>query len=175
MRLSRLTPAMRRYFDDLGVKPKNAFARGLFARGRSGAKLVRGGQLPQGWVRDGRGGLALSDDVLGPGFTLIGFGKAAELSPDLKRAFAASGGRIVQIAHRGQGLHLTQGGAFEDLEGVFLPGAAPFGWAAVVRPDRTVLHDGPVAEAERIVRESLELIGAPAAAPAPALQPAYSV
>ena len=38
MRLLRLTPAMRRYFDDLGVKPKNAFAKGLFAPGRSAAQ-----------------------------------------------------------------------------------------------------------------------------------------
>jgi 3-(3-hydroxy-phenyl)propionate hydroxylase len=175
MRLLRLTPAMRRYFDDLGVKPKNAFARGLFQSGRSGAKLVRGGQLPQGWVRDAQGRVSLSDDVLGPAITLIGFGKAPELSHELQRDFAAVGGRIVQIAHRGQALHLPPGGAFEDLEGVFLPGAAPFGWAAVVRPDRTVLHDSPVAGAERLVRESLALIGAPSVAPAPAFQPAYSV
>ena len=50
---------------------------------------------------------------------------------------------------------------WEDLDGTFLPGAAPLGWAAVVRPDRTVLHDGPAREADRIVRESLALLGSP--------------
>ena len=39
----RLTAAMRRYFDDLEIKPKNVFARGLFVAGRSGSKLMRGG------------------------------------------------------------------------------------------------------------------------------------
>ena len=175
MRLLRLTPAMRRYFDELGVKPKNAFAKGLFAPGRPAARLLRGGQLPQGWVRD-REGIRLSDDALGPTLTLIGFGRDAEtaLAPDTKRAFAACGGKCVQIAHRGQALHLGSTGAAEDLGGVFMPGAAPFGWAAVVRPDRTVLHDGPASEADRLVRESLSLLGAPSPAAAHALQPAFS-
>jgi 3-(3-hydroxy-phenyl)propionate hydroxylase len=176
MRLLRLTPAMRRYFDDLGVKPKNAFAKGLFAPGHSAARLLRGGQLPQGWVRDGEG-IRLSDDALGPTLTLIGFGRDAEtaLAADTKRDFAACGGKIVQIAHRGQALHLRVTGAAEDLAGVFMPGAAPYGWAAVVRPDRTVLHDGPAAEADRLVRETLSRLGAPSPAAAPALQPAFSV
>ncbi len=54
LRLMRLTAAMRRYFDDLGIKPKNVFRRGLFVSGRSGSKLTRGGPLPQGWVRASR-------------------------------------------------------------------------------------------------------------------------
>jgi 3-(3-hydroxy-phenyl)propionate hydroxylase len=40
-----------------------------------------------------------------------------------------------------------------------VPGAAPVGWIAVVRPDRTVLHDGPLADVERVVRDSLALMG----------------
>jgi 3-(3-hydroxy-phenyl)propionate hydroxylase len=177
MRLLRLTPAMRRYFDDLGVKPKNAFAKGLFAPSCSVARLVRGGQLPQGWVRDRQGRIHLSDDVLGPTLALIGFGKDAEaaLAMDTKRAFEGCGGKFVEIAHRGQALHLRPDGALEDLEGVFMPGAAPFGWAAVVRPDRTVLHDGPGTNADRLVRESLSLLGAPAPAAVPAAEPAFAL
>lgn len=34
------------------------------------------------------------------------------------------------------------------------------GCCLVVRPDRTVMHDGPVEEAERLVGESLGLLGA---------------
>ena len=108
--------------------------------------------------------------------TLIGFGLDAEsaLKPETKRAFAASGGKIVQIAHRGQALHLRADGSMEDLEGAFMPAAAPFGWAAVIRPDRTVLHDGPATEADRIVRESLLLFGATVPAAAPVSEPALA-
>jgi 3-(3-hydroxy-phenyl)propionate hydroxylase len=47
---------------------------------------------------------------------------------------------------------------------VFLPNAVPVDWVAVVRPDRTIVHDGPAAEADRIVRESLALLGTTSAA-----------
>src|SRR5208283_5714339 len=155
LRLMRLTAAMRRYFDDLGIKPKNVFPRGLFVPGRSGSTLTRGGPLPQGWVRDPDGAVHLSDEALGPGVTLVGFGRDARegLDATTARAFAARGGKVVQIAHRGQALHLCSEDCWEDLDGTFLPGAAPFGWVAVVRPDRTVLHDGPVTDVDQIVRE----------------------
>ena len=169
LRLMRLTAAMRRYFDDLGIKPKNVFRRGLFVRGGSGAKLVRGGPLPQGWVRGPDGVVCLSDEALGPALTLVAFGTdvGATLEAETSRAFAACGGKIVRFAQRGRARGLHPDGSWEDLDGTFLPGAAPFGWAAVVRPDRTVLNDGPAAEADRIVRESLALIGSPIRAEAP--------
>ncbi|HLZ67758.1 MAG TPA: bifunctional 3-(3-hydroxy-phenyl)propionate/3-hydroxycinnamic acid hydroxylase [Aliidongia sp.] len=168
LRLARLTPQLRAYFDELGMKPKNVFRRGLFVKGRSGAKLVRGALLAQGWVRGADGNTTLSDDVLGPALTLIGFGldAEAELDEPAYRAFKAAGGRIVQIAHRGQQLHLVREHCWEDLEGVFLPKSVPFGWAAIVRPDRTILHDGPVGEASRLMRESLALLGTPPASAA---------
>lgn len=163
MRLTRLVAPLRRHFEELGIKPKNIFSRGLFFKGRSGTKLVRGGLIAQGWVRDRNGTIELSDDVLGPNLTLIGFGRdaAAMLDAATSAAFAAAGGKVVQIAHRGQTLHLANEVCWEDLEGVFLPGIAPFGWAAVIRPDRIILHDGPVTDADRLVRESLALLGAP--------------
>jgi 3-(3-hydroxy-phenyl)propionate hydroxylase len=178
LRLMRLTAAMRRYFDDLGIKPKNVFAHGLFVRGRSGSKLARGGPLPQGWVRGPDGAVRLSDEALGPALTLVGFGRdpRAGLNAATTHAFAACGGKAVQIAHRGQARRLRPEDCWEDLDGTFMPGAAPFGWAAVVRPDRTVLHDGPVADVDRLVRESLALIGTPARAEAPfGAVPALSV
>src|SRR5271166_3657422 len=163
MRLLRLTAAMRRYFDELGIKPKNVFARGLFAPKRSGAKLVRGGPLPQGWVRGPDGAVRRSDEALGPALTLVGFGcdPAEPVDAACLAAFQACGGRVVQFSHRGQARALHRERCWEDLDGTFLPGAAPLGWAAVVRPDRTVLHDGPAREADRIVRESLALLGSP--------------
>jgi len=181
MRLTRLVPPLRRYFEELEIKPRNEFPRGLFVTGRPRGRLVRGGPFPQGWVRDPRGRIHLSDDALGPALTLIGFGRDAGTMLDaaLLREFVSCGGRIVQIAHRGQSAHLGRDGWCEDLEGVFMPGTAPFGWAAIVRPDRTILHDGPVTEAGRLVRESLALLRNPVCAEAshdatPALSPRRS-
>lgn len=163
MRLLRLVPPLRRHFDELGIKPKNIFSSGLFVKGRSESKLVRGGPLPQGWVRNANGDLCLSDDVLGAALTLVGFGldASAALSESTSRAFVAAGGECVQIAHCGQRLHRSGTSCWEDLNGVFLPAVVPFGWVAVVRPDRTVLHEGPVADADDLVRESVALLGTP--------------
>jgi 3-(3-hydroxy-phenyl)propionate hydroxylase len=163
MRLSRLVPRLRVQFEELQIKPKNAFRHGLFVKGRSSTKLVRGAVIAQGWVRGSDGSTRLSDDVLGQGLTLIGFGVdvAAALEHETAAAFARAGGRIVQIAHRGQRLHLAPRDSWEDLGGVFLPGLVPLGWAAVVRPDKTIVHDGPATDANRIVRESLALLGNP--------------
>ncbi len=166
MRLLRTIPPLRRYFDELGIKPKNIFSRGLFVKGRSQSRLVRGGLLPQGWVRSAEGDVSLSDDVLGASLTLVGFGldPSAALSESTAHAFAAAGGECVQITHSGQRLHRSASPAWEDLNGTFLPAVAPFGWAAVVRPDRTVLHEGPAVDADHLVRESVALLGTPVSA-----------
>ncbi|MFM0170810.1 bifunctional 3-(3-hydroxy-phenyl)propionate/3-hydroxycinnamic acid hydroxylase [Paraburkholderia sediminicola] len=174
MRLSRLVPRLRVQFEELQIKPKNAFRHGLFVKGRSSAKLVRGAVIAQGWVRGSDGSTRLSDDVLGQGLTLIGFGVdvAATLEHATVAAFARAGGRVVQIAHRGQRLHLAPHDSWEDLEGVFLPGLVPLGWAAVVRPDKTIVHDGPATDANRIVRESLALLGNPVSVRTPEVETA---
>ena len=39
------------------------------------------------------------------------------------------------------------------------PKAAPIGWAAVVRPDRVVLADGPAGAAAELVLAALDLMG----------------
>ncbi|MBN8491024.1 MAG: hypothetical protein J0M00_06305, partial [Burkholderiales bacterium] len=56
--------------------------------------------------------------------------------------------------------------AWEDLTGTLLPGAAPPGWVAIVRPDRTVLIDGPADQAPALVQRALALLGAVTPAPA---------
>ncbi len=166
MRLTRLVPGLRAQFEELRIKPKNAFKHGLFVKGRTRTKLVRGAVIPQGWLKSADGATRLSDDVLGDGYTLVGFGCDVRASLDLATAaaFAWVGGSVIQIAHRGQRLHLAKRDSWEDLEGVFLPNAVPVDWVAVVRPDRTIVHDGPAAEADRIVRESLALLGTTSAA-----------
>lgn len=170
LRLARSIPPVRRYFDELRIKPKNRFASGLFIRGRSALGRIRGATLPQGYVRRRDGDIRLSDDALDNKLALIGFGVDPYplLDAHLLQQFMAAGGQVLQIAYRGQRPTTGTQRCWEDLTGVFLPGLASAGWSAVVRPDRTILHDGPIAQVNRLVRESLQLLGA-AEAPAESL------
>ena len=159
MALLRRIPPLRRFLEELGVKPKNEFGQGLFARGH--ARLRRGGPLPQAWVRRADGEIVLSDEALGSGLALVGFGVSpdADLSVETRASWSRHGGSTVQVCQRGESVHRGPQ-AFEDVDNQLVPGSAPYGWCAVVRPDRTVLHDGPIAHVDRIVRESLALLGA---------------
>lgn len=172
MRTLGLVPRLRRVFEELEIKPRNRFGKGLFAARDRGARLDRGGLLPQGWVRsldDGR--IGLSDDAIGPQLTLIGFGTDADATLDasLRARWRAAGGQTLQIAPRGRPA-AASAAAWEDLTGTLLPGAAPHGWAAIVRPDRTVMVDGPAAEAAALVQRALALLGSspPSTAGSPA-------
>ena len=157
MALLRRIPPLRTFLDELGVKPKNQFDEGLFVKGH--ARLRRGGLLPQGLVRSANGEVALSDDAFGADLSLVGFGLPAEtqLKAETLELWTRRGGRVVQICQRGETVHRS-GRAFEDMDNHLVPGGAPYGWCAVVRPDRTILHDGPIGEADRIVHESLALL-----------------
>ncbi|MDP3856492.1 MAG: bifunctional 3-(3-hydroxy-phenyl)propionate/3-hydroxycinnamic acid hydroxylase [Stagnimonas sp.] len=157
MALIRKIPLVRRHLDDLGIKPKNEFDTGLFVRG--GSALRRGSVLPQGVVRAQDGTAMLSDDALGSALSLVGFGRhpGDYLSADTAAQWAARGGETLQFCQRGESVHRGPN-SFEDLDNRLTPGGAPYGWCAVIRPDRTVLHDGPVEEANRLVRESLALL-----------------
>jgi 3-(3-hydroxy-phenyl)propionate hydroxylase len=140
MALLRRIPPVRDYFEELGIKPKNAFAEGLFVRGGRGGR--RGAWFPQSVVRSEAGVVQPSDDLLGPELSLVGLGvdPAHRLSEWAQRRWSQAGGRTVRM-----------------------PDARERGWCLVVRPDRTVMHDGPVEETERLVRESLGLLGTAAA------------
>jgi 3-(3-hydroxy-phenyl)propionate hydroxylase len=139
MALLRRIPPLRGYFEELGIKPKNAFAEGLFVRGGRGGR--RGAWLPQSVGRSDTGAVQLSDDLLGTQLSFVGLGEdpGPLLSESMKRQWSQAGGCTVRM-----------------------PDAKEHGWCLVVRPDRTVMHDGPIEEAERLVTESLRLLGAPA-------------
>ncbi|MCU6497018.1 bifunctional 3-(3-hydroxy-phenyl)propionate/3-hydroxycinnamic acid hydroxylase [Rugamonas sp. A1-17] len=161
MALMQRLPVTRAWFQDLKIKPLNRFGRGLFQPGAGRARLVRGGLLPQGLVRAGADAACQpSDDVLGPHLNLIGFGcdALAALSPALRERWARAGGRIVQLRHRGQ--LGAAADSWECMTDCLVPNAAPVGWVAVVRPDRTVLHDGPLDQIDDIVGTALALLGA---------------
>jgi 3-(3-hydroxy-phenyl)propionate hydroxylase len=160
MALARRLPFVRPYLDELGIKPANTFATGLFAHGRG--KVRRGSWWPQVRLRAPSGATERSDDVLGTSLALMfsGVARDAMLSVEARRRWTAAGGALVAL--RGAGSAGTHGEGHEDVDGVIVPKRLAPDWCVVVRPDRTVLHDGPVADAERIVRESLEVLGSPA-------------
>lgn len=164
MRVIRRVPGLRAYFEELGIKPKNRFRRGLFVRGRG--RLVRGGCLTQAFVRDSRNRHLLSDDALGPKLTLVGFGldPLHHLAAELRQSWERHGGHTVQFCVRGETLHRGET-SYEDVSGALVPGTAPYGWCAVVRPDRTILHDGPIGDVDRVVREAIALLVPPQPAP----------
>ncbi|MYM95502.1 3-(3-hydroxyphenyl)propionate hydroxylase, partial [Rugamonas sp. FT81W] len=69
-----------------------------------------------------------------------------------------AGGHTVQLRHRGQPGAAAD--SWECMTGCLVPDAAPVGWVAVVRPDRTVLHDGPLEQVDELVATALALLGA---------------
>jgi 3-(3-hydroxy-phenyl)propionate hydroxylase len=67
--------------------------------------------------------------------------------------------RYVHIALRGGTAPAER--SFENIEGRLLAGVAPYGRCLVLRPDRTVMHDAPIEDVDRLVRESLDLLDGP--------------
>jgi 3-(3-hydroxy-phenyl)propionate hydroxylase len=153
MKLLRSAPFLRSRTEGLAMKPTMSYPRGLFVRGRGAMK--RGVWFPQSLLRRSSGEVVLSDDALGGGLALVGLGAdpAQALDTETATRWANAGGAVVEISAQ------AHAAALEDGEGR-LAGRKPK-WCVVVRPDHTILHDGPVADASRLVRESLQLIGAP--------------
>ncbi|WP_137820658.1 bifunctional 3-(3-hydroxy-phenyl)propionate/3-hydroxycinnamic acid hydroxylase, partial [Pseudomonas sp. 2FG] len=104
MRTLALTPATRKYFEELDIKPKNIFKHGLFVKHRRGDKLVRGGLFPQAWVRSTQQQVHLSDDALGDNLTLVGFGvdPLSLLTPPQVVSWIQMGGNFLHIGSCGQ-------------------------------------------------------------------------
>jgi 3-(3-hydroxy-phenyl)propionate hydroxylase len=158
MRMLALTPTTRKYFEELDIKPKNVFERGLFAPNRRGDKLVRGALFPQSWVRSVQELVHLSDDALGDNLTLVGFGvdPLSLLPPSEVVSWIKMGGNFLHIGPCGQ----RSDGAcafVEDLSHEILP-LAPNGTLVVVRPDRHIMHHGPSEDASKLVRDCIDLM-----------------
>ncbi len=158
MRMLALTPATRKYFEELDIKPKNIFKSGLFTPHRRGDKLVRGGLFPQAWVRNAQQQIHLSDDALGDHLTLIGFGvdPLSLLSPDQLGAWKKAGGNFLHIGPCGQ-RPIGDCTFIEDLNHGILPLAAK-GTLVVVRPDRLIMHHAPSVEAGQLVQACIDLM-----------------
>ncbi|CAI8834069.1 bifunctional 3-(3-hydroxy-phenyl)propionate/3-hydroxycinnamic acid hydroxylase [Pseudomonas sp. IT-P291] len=158
MRMLALTPATRRYFEQLDIKPKNIFKHGLFMQHRRGDKLVRGSLFPQAWVRDMQKQIKLSDDALGDNLTLVGFGvdPLSLLTTDQIVSWEKMGGHFLEIRTRGQ----CSGGScdfIEDMNHDILPLAAK-GTLVAVRPDRIIMHHAPGFDAGSLLRDCRGLL-----------------
>jgi 3-(3-hydroxy-phenyl)propionate hydroxylase len=156
-------PRVKNLFENLEIKPANRFKVGCFQPGKAGAGLIRGGQLPQGWVRSltDREHM-LSDDALGQGLVLVGFGvdPSAGLPLHVRNQWHKAGGRFLRIAPRGQPANQASVPTWEDLDNAFGSHKVPTGWVVAVRPDRVVMADGPLAVAAQLAQQSLALLQA---------------
>lgn len=161
MKVMSSIPRLKDLFENLEIKPANRFKEGCFLRGRACAGLTRGGQMPQGWGRSiSDREPMLSDDALGHGLVLVGFGvdPTAGLPPDVLGRWQKTGGRFLRIAPRGRPASEASVPTWEDLDNSFGTHKVPAGWVAVVRPDRVIMADGPLALVAQIAQQSLALL-----------------
>jgi 3-(3-hydroxy-phenyl)propionate hydroxylase len=164
MRVMNTIPRLRSLFEDLEIKPLNRFHKGCFVPHGRGSRLRRGQQMPQVWLKPaGGGGIVLSDEALGTGLAMVGFGvhPCASLSSDDVKAWTLAGGRFVQINPLGQPAGASLHQPWEDLTGGLMPTVAPVGWVAIVRPDKVVMHDGPGSQAASMLKQVMGVLGAP--------------
>jgi 3-(3-hydroxy-phenyl)propionate hydroxylase len=165
--LTRRARAARAFLDHLQLPPADTLVRGLFVRQGLRDRLGAGALFPQGWIRTpSMPQPRLSDEAIGDGWSLIAFGDDphATLTCDLARRWEAAGGRIWQWCHRSQAQQLGPPGTrIEALDDTVLPTRVSIGWAVIVRPDRRVFAEGPIADMDTIVRLALERLGAPQA------------
>lgn len=161
MRMTRLLGPTRRFFEELQVKPANAFRRGLFGKRRDG-RWKPGTWFPQSWVRTSHGTVLASDETLGDHFCLVGLGvdPLARLSPLHRTAFEAIGGQAIQVGRRGQAP--GQGLSVEDITDNLIAGVPAAGQLVLVRPDRVVMGAGNSEAGDNLVEEALALLGAAA-------------
>jgi 3-(3-hydroxy-phenyl)propionate hydroxylase len=162
IRAIRMLPAGRAFFDDVKIKPENTFSQGLFAR-RSGSVYLRpGSSFPQYMVRQIPNGQVIrSDDLMGPFFSLIGFGSdpLKHLHPNLLLQWQKIGGTVINWCSSEYTKPLdSDSHRIESLGGDGFPGHAPDGWAVIVRPDRCVFTEGPSEFSDELVSEALSLI-----------------
>lgn len=160
LKVARRIPGVAPFIDGTGLKPKPEFEAGLFVRGGRGP-LRRGGAFPQLLVRSPDGVVQRSDDVLGAHLVLVGLGAdpSTRLGPEAERRWAELGGATLQIVSPDQRSD-ELGHAHAMVGDALPPRLLRQGWCVVVRPDRTILHDGPANCAERIVEETIAMLTA---------------
>ena len=161
MSLIRLVPAGRALFEDLKIKPQNTFKKGLFTQGVARRIFRAGSTFPQCFVRRPGGEVVPSDEALGTKLTAVVFGTNPEsvLIGGVLNAWVAAGGAVLQWCTRGQSQHLAADSPrIESLDDTISNRGVPMGWMAIVRPDRTVMCEGPSDVATQLVGQALHLL-----------------
>jgi 3-(3-hydroxy-phenyl)propionate hydroxylase len=136
-RFITLLPLVRRLVTDMKMKPQNVFEEGLFDKSFKGP-FPAGSHLPQWSVVVKNSVLALSDEVLGNAFVLIGFDvdPAACLPQSILAQWIGIGGKIMIFARSD-----LAGREMFRVDAIFADEACapPVGACAVVRPDKLVM------------------------------------
>jgi 3-(3-hydroxy-phenyl)propionate hydroxylase len=104
------------------------------------------------------GSAVLSDDAFGLQWALVGVGvdPATRLRPDQLHRWQRAGGRVWQWCQRAQAQHLAPADRrLEALDETLLPRRVPLGWVFIVRPDRCVMAEGPVEQAQALLDQAL--------------------
>ncbi|MDO5633054.1 MAG: bifunctional 3-(3-hydroxy-phenyl)propionate/3-hydroxycinnamic acid hydroxylase [Paracoccus sp. (in: a-proteobacteria)] len=152
--LLRQLPPLRRYVDRMGMRPSGRFRRGLFLRSRRG-KTRAGNTFPQFWITDADGARLRSDDVLGTGFALVGYGvdPLAALDPQGRLAAARLGAAPLTVLPAGAA---TNGGVI-DTENLLCDLLLP-ATVLLLRPDRVVAGICAVDDASAMLRRAERLL-----------------
>ena len=138
-----------------------ATPRGTSRSQSKGASRARGYPFPQRPVTLADGRVVPLDDVLGPGFALVGYAcnPADALDLDLLARFTELGGRLVQVApsHPDSGIDLA--GCVRDhteaLQKWFTDHAMQ---VALVRPDRYLFGGGTAAQVPALMQQLLAML-----------------
>lgn len=152
MKLARAIPPLRSYLEELKIKPSNSFPEGFFITELFGGKFVRGAQVPQYTLQHQHETL-LSDDLLGDGLTLVGFGvdPSTLLNNDMKQRWESVGGKYAQFNVDGkksdQKKELSQLQKLSSQHRV-----------AVVRPDCVIMDDCASGQITTMIGRCLALL-----------------
>ncbi len=155
-----LLPILKNQLQELEIKPKNAFYKGLFIPGKN--RIKRGHPIMQTPLKNCHGRIENSDDIAAGKFRLMGFGHHPNrfLSTDMQKKWQEFGGESLQICHRNQVLNRPiLDDCWEDTQGDLLPKTVPLGWVVIVRPDQIVMHEGPMEDAENLLKQIFEKVG----------------
>ncbi len=158
MKSVRLVPTARAFFEELKIKPANRFQQGLFYKGSSKSKLLRGGQMPQGQVSLPNNLKCLSDDVLGDTFTIIGVGfdPVSVLDQATQEQWTKIGGRFLQLNSPDTSLQNMNPNTATTTDDFIEK--IPQGWMIITRPDRVIMHEGSSQQAIHMVSQCLEML-----------------
>ena len=155
-RLLDRVPRARRFIRDFEFKPGPAIVRGLIRGGvRRSGRAPEGSYFPQSRVRTDAGYRVLLDDLLGPGFAVVGLDCDPRAAVGDAAPWSALGARFVELLSPGTGAHITAdaGQSAEDESGRLVAWFRRHGVTlAIVRPDRFVYGVSTTAGAPALAR-----------------------